>query len=68
MGPGARFGSARLRAMSLQLTTRPGAILSSFSVPNSTFTGVAFDGTNLWFERRFDHQRAVLLHHQRHTA
>ena len=25
-----------------------GAILSSFSVPNSTFTGVAFDGTNLW--------------------
>ncbi len=25
-----------------------GAILSSFSVPNSSFTGVAFDGTNLW--------------------
>jgi hypothetical protein len=25
-----------------------GAILSSFAVPNSSFTGVAFDGTNLW--------------------
>jgi hypothetical protein len=25
-----------------------GAILSSFQVPNSSFTGVAFDGTNLW--------------------
>ncbi len=25
-----------------------GAILSSFAVANSTFTGVAFDGTNLW--------------------
>jgi len=25
-----------------------GAILSSFSVANSSFTGVAFDGTNLW--------------------
>jgi hypothetical protein len=25
-----------------------GAILSSFAVPNSSYTGVAFDGTNLW--------------------
>jgi len=25
-----------------------GAIISSFAVANSTFTGVAFDGTNLW--------------------
>ena len=25
-----------------------GAVLSSFAVPHSSFTGVAFDGTNLW--------------------
>jgi PEP-CTERM motif-containing protein len=30
------------------LNDQTGAILSSFAVANSSFTGVAFDGTNLW--------------------
>lgn len=30
------------------LNDQTGTILSSFAVPNSSYTGVAFDGTNLW--------------------
>jgi hypothetical protein len=31
-----------------EIDDQTGAVLSSFAVPDSTFTGVAFDGVNLW--------------------
>jgi hypothetical protein len=47
-GAGSTLWVATFEGNVFELNDQTGAILSSFAVANSSFTGVAFDGTNLW--------------------
>jgi hypothetical protein len=52
-GAGSTIWAGTFEGSVFAINDQTGATISSFAVPNSTFTGVAFDGTNLWVSGGF---------------